>query len=420
MKKNKLNLLNEGYDKGDLFIKGKGSIVYTQKKKYIDLSCGAGTLLLGHNSKVYKNSLSRFLKSGLSQFSHPNISANLFSKNLKHFFPYFEKFILCNTGAEANTKAIRIARAVSKKNLIISVTGSWHGSIDQFLFNIQKNYKWMELNNSKIIKPLSEGVDKSLAKNLKYIPYNNIELSKKILDKFKSKICCIFVEPIQGGFPTSTALHYLNFLDQYCKGNKIILIFDEILSGIRIGGTSLQNKYGFSPALSTFGKILGGGTPIGVIGVDKKISREINKKNIFFGGTYSGNSLSTFIGNETLKYIKKNRIKIFSRIEKKSNLFEKKINEFVIKNKIDAKVIRFYSIIRIIFTNKKVTNRHQRDFLEKDKYKKRIKFIKYLNKNKIYFPANGIIFFNYSLTSSQNNYLINKFCIGLKKYFKKK
>lgn len=414
-----MNLLNEGYDnKENFFIKGAGSFVFTKKKKYIDLSCGAGTLLLGHNSKVYKNSLIKFSKTGLSQFSHPNISAVSLSQNLNHFFPQFNKFILCNTGAEANLKALRIAKAISKNKLIVSAAGSWHGSVDQFLFNIDKKYNWFNQNNNKAIKPLSDGIDKSLTKNLRYIPYNNIDLTKKILDKIKKDICCVIVEPIQGGFPAPEALKYLKFLNEYCIKNKLILFFDEILSGIRIDGSSLQNKYNLTPSISTFGKIIGGGTPIGVIALTKNMSLKIKKTNIFFGGTYSGNSLSAFVGNETLNFIKKNKKKIFTKIEKQASLFEKRINDYIKNNNIDAKVIRFSSIIRIIFSNKKIQNRSQRDFMEKSKFSERAKFIKFLDQKNIYFPGNGIIFFNYSLTNAQNNYLIKMFSIGLKKFFK--
>ena len=134
-------LFNEGYNKSSiLFKQGKGSVVYCNKKKrYIDLSCGAGTMLLGHNSGIYKKSLRKYLKSDLSNFAHPNTAAVSLSKNLKKIYPQFEKFVLCSTGAEANLKAIRIARAVTGKNLILNVTGSWHGSIDQLLYNSKKN-----------------------------------------------------------------------------------------------------------------------------------------------------------------------------------------------------------------------------------------------------------------------------------------
>ncbi len=412
-------LLNEGYNnKVDLYLRGKGCRVFSKKKSYIDLSCGAGTLLLGHNSYIRIKSIKDYLKLGLSQFSHPNKSAVSLSESLKKVFPKFHKFVLCNTGAEANIKALRVARAATGKNLVINVNGSWHGSVDQFLFNIKNNYNFYEENKNKITS-LSDGIDPKLTSNLKYIPFNNIKVSKKILDKYKNKISCVLIEPIQGGFPTEESEEYLKFLNNYCKKNNLILFFDEILTGIRINCSSVQSLYGIKTGLSTFGKIIGGGMPIGLVGISKEVYQKLKKKDkkIFFGGTYSGNSLSAYVGKRTLDYIIKNKKKIFKDIEKNSKFFVNEINLFISKNNLDIQVIRFHSIIRIIFSSKKIVDRPQRDFLEKSKSSQRQKFIKFLKKNGIFFPGNGIIFFNYSLKNSEVKYLIEVFSKGLKKYF---
>lgn len=403
-------LLNEGYNNNSfLFDKGQGSLVYSKKKVLIDLSCGAGTLLLGHNSKIFKKSFREYLKLGLSNFAHPNNSAIELSKNLKKIFPQFDKFVLCSTGAEANLKAIRIARAVTDKNIIINVSGSWHGSIDQLLYQMNGNNK---------IKKLSDGIDDQLKKNLKYIPFNDKSKSKKILDRHIRKICCVLVEPIQGGFPTPAGIKYLKFLNDYCKKNKIILLFDEVLTGIRANCSSVQNIFNIKSDISTFGKIIGGGMPIGIIGVSKSIVNKLNKKKkkVFLGGTYSGNCLSSFIGNQTLKFIVKNKKKIFSKIENHSRRLEESLNKYILQNEIDAKVIRFYSLIRIVFSKKNIKNRAQRDFFEKKKLVQRKNFIKYLKNSGIYFPGNGIISLSYALTNDQIKYTIKKLKIGLKNF----
>ena len=110
---------NEGYKKEKIFFeKGKGSLVFSKNKKFIDLSCGSGTLLLGHSSKIFKSSLRDFLKLNISNFSSPNKYAVLFAQNLKKIYPQFSKFVFCNSGAESNIKAIRLARAITNKNLI--------------------------------------------------------------------------------------------------------------------------------------------------------------------------------------------------------------------------------------------------------------------------------------------------------------
>ena len=200
---------NEGYKKEKIFFeKGKGSLVFSKNKKFIDLSCGSGTLLLGHSSKIFKSSLRDFLKLNISNFSSPNKYAVLFAQNLKKIYPQFSKFVFCNSGAESNIKAIRLARAITNKNLIISVSGSWHGSIDQFLFN--SDYK------NRPVK-ISDGVDPNIKKNIIYIPYNDEKKSLKILNKYKKKASCVIIEPIQGCLPTAEGINYLKFSIAYSR-----------------------------------------------------------------------------------------------------------------------------------------------------------------------------------------------------------
>ena len=122
---------------------------------------------------------------------------------MKKILPKFSKFVFCNSGSESNIKAVRIARAISGKDMVVSTTGSWHGSIDQFLYSSDK-----KLNKIKLSDGLSE-VDK---KRLILIPYNNIDKSKKILSKFRNKISCILIEPIQGCLPLPESKKYLKFL----------------------------------------------------------------------------------------------------------------------------------------------------------------------------------------------------------------
>ena len=134
-------------------------------------------------------------------FLYSNIS------NFNIFFfkiiPYGNKFVFCNTGTEAITKSLRICRSISKKKLIVSVSGSWHGSVDNLLFIPDKNLKPL---------PLSAGLSDYNRKNIKFIPYNDIDLSEKIIRKHKKDINCIVVEPIQGCLPMEEAREYLKFL----------------------------------------------------------------------------------------------------------------------------------------------------------------------------------------------------------------
>jgi glutamate-1-semialdehyde 2,1-aminomutase len=378
-------LLNEGYDDlKNLLTSGKGSNIYIDNKKYLDLSLCAGSHILGHNPTVFQKSIKNMLKLGISNCAAKNKYAVELSKTLKEIFPEYEKFVFCNSGTEAVMKSLRIARAVTKKNIIISVTGSWHGSTSELLYTNNNKLKNVEL---------SSGLDLNFKKNLKFIPYNDIHTSEITLNKYKKQIMCVIVEPIQGCLPTD-AKKFLKFLDSYCKKNKLILIFDEMITGLRFNCSSVQNHFNFKPSISTFGKCFGGGLPIGIIGIKKNIIKKLdkNKKKIFFGGTFSGNSIISYVANESVKFIIKNKKKIFPQIEKKAIFFQKTLNNFFDSNNYDAKCYRFSSMLRIVFSKKNIKNRYQRDFLEKSKKGNIIKFRDFLFKNKVYLSGSGIIF----------------------------
>ncbi len=402
-------ILNEGYNKIDsLFTKGIGSNIFIKKKKFLDLSLCAGSLILGHNSKIFKKSLKHALKENISNFAAKNEYAFEFSNTLKKIFPTYSSFIFCNSGTEAVFKSLRIARAISNKDLIISVTGSWHGSTSELLFSSDKNFQSVEL---------SDGLGKFNKKNIKFIPYNNISISKKILDKYRGKIMCIIIEPIQGCLPIH-AKKYLKFLNNYAIKNKIFLIFDEMITGLRFNASSAQDIYGLKPSITTFGKCFGGGMPIGIIALRNEVFKKLKNKKMFYGGTFSGNSINTYIGNQITKYIYKNKKFLFKELETKSNYLEKNLNLFFKKEKFDAQCSRVSSMLRIVFTKKDVQNRIQRDFFEKKNNKKINNFRKYLFDNNIYYPTSGIIFLASTTSFKDLNYLIKVIQKGFKIFFK--
>ena len=171
---------------------------------------------------------------------------------------------------------------------------------------------------------------------------------------------------MQASLPSKNPSKYLKFLEKYCRKNKIILIFDEIITGIRSNKFSVQKNYNIKPDITIIGKVFGGGLPIGIIGVSKKIKQRLKKLNIkvFFGGTFSGNSLSTFIGNKIITYILKNK-SIIKEINKKSEFFENHLNKFILENNLDVKIYRYASILRIVYTKKKYKIEFKEIFLKK-------------------------------------------------------
>ena len=405
-----LNILNEGYNYSKLASTSIGSKIKINDKLFIDLSNCAGSNIIGHNNKIIKKAIKDITKKNISNYAFPNIYAKIFSDTLKKIFPHFEKFIFCNSGSEAVIKGLRICRAVTGKNIIINTSGSWHGSVNETLYTSNQNQKLMKL---------SDGLPEETKKNLKFIPYGDIKKSKKILDRYKKKICCLLIEPIQGALPSSKNLDYINFLSKYTKKNNIIFFLDEMITGLRDSKKSFQTRYKIKPDLTVFGKSFAGGYPIGIISINKNIFSKINQKklNIFFGGTFSGNSIIMYIANSVTKYLIKHP-KITKSIEKITQSFEKELNQFIKKNKLKAKIYSYSSMARIIFSNENISNRAQRDFFEKKNIRLKNKFSKYMWKNEIYFPNNGIIFFSFSHTKKEINYVKQTIKKGLKLYLK--
>lgn len=403
-------ILNEGYlNSINFFTKGYKDKIYTSKKSFIDLSNCAGSILLGHNHNFFYKTIKKYLSENISNFAHPNIHAINFSKTIKKIFPNFSDIIYCNSGTEAVIKALRISKALNNNKLIVSVSGSWHGSVDQLLFFPDKNLK---------PHPLSAGLPDTYKNNLRFIPFGKIEESKKILDKIKKNINCLIIEPVQASLPSSDPVRYLKFLENYCKKNNIILIFDEIITGIRSKKFSVQKNFNLKPDITIIGKVFGGGLPIGMIGLSKKIKKKITKQNkkIFFGGTFSGNSMSAYVGNSVVNYIIKNK-KVLKEINYKSKYFEVSLNQFISENNLDIKIYRYDSILRIVYTKKEIQNRIQRDFFEKKVSKKIQLFRKFLLDKGIYYPSSGIIFFSHSTSLKSVNYVISIIKRAFIKYF---
>ncbi len=401
----KKNILNENFSRNEELIeRGTGLFIYENKRKIYDLSQSSGVLLFGHNHKNFKSSLKNILLKKITISSKPNIYSIKLFKLIKFFFPNFEKIIFCTTGSESVIKSLRIAKSLNpQKKYLISVAGSWHGSVDQTLFVPNKKNKPL---------PLSQGIDENLGRNIKFVPYQDLDKTKKILDKFKKNSYALIVEPIMGSLPSHNVKDYLKFLDKYCKKNNITLIFDEIITGFRTDQKSVQNLYKLKPDITLIGKVLGGGIPISGIGISKKISSKISKR-VFFGGTFSGNAVSAYIAYKNLLFIKKNISKI-RELSKKCRVFQETINKYIFANKLDARVYRFCNVMRIVFSNKDIKNRSQRDFLEKNKLNRKKKFIKYLYKKNIYYPSNGIIFLPAIIKKFELQYLIKIVSRGLK------
>ncbi len=397
-------ILNEGYQKKFFLSGAKFDKLISGNKKLIDLSSSGGCLILGHQNKINEKIFNLVKKNKVSFFSAPNVYALKFSLLLKKIFKNYN-FIFCSSGAEANLKALRICRTLKKGKFILKVSGGWHGSLDDFLIKKEKNNK----------KYISDGIDKYHLSKIKFLEFNNFKQTEKIIKKYKKNSFCIITEPIQAGFPLN-AKGYNLFLSEMSKKYKIPLFFDEIITGLRDDGKSYSINNKMSPEVITLGKAFAGGFPIGIIAVKKNLRKYT--KNIFFGGTYSANSLSMIAAFYYTSSILSNKKKIFKRINSLAENFSNRVNTFITLNKIDAQILNYKSILRIIFSKKKIKDRSERDFFEIDQSKKIKKFKIFLRKKKIYYPENGILFIPFQISKKNFEYVIKNICEALLKNFK--
>jgi glutamate-1-semialdehyde 2,1-aminomutase len=391
------------------FLYSNGVYIFDNKnKKYLDFSLSNGALILGHSDLVYKNCLKKIISKG-SSFSTNNFAKINYEKLIKKAFKNVNKVIFSNSGSEANIRALRIARAITGKNKIVKVNGSWHGSVDNFLF---------DFDNKKDTQELSSGIDLNIKKDLIVIPYNDIKYSKKILDSKKEKIAMIMLEPITSSLPLKESEKYIKYIYSYAKNNKILICFDEIITGLRVDSLSIFQKLDLKPDIMTFGKCFGGGLPIGLTCLSKTVKKRIDRLNspIFFGGTFSGNFLTCSLGAAVFTFLNKNNKDIMNKLIFLKKYLCDQVNNFSKNLNINFKFIGYDSIVRPIFTQTNIYNVLERNFYDKN-FLKTSKYINYLLKSNIHIAAKGNIYFSFKHNKShvdQLIYITKKFLIKYK------
>lgn len=363
------------------FIKGRNQYLYSKNKKYLDFCMSNGAMILGHSNKIFKSSV-EYQKNYGSNYSYKNTNNVKFIKELKKTYKNYINIQFCNSGSEANIRALRVVRAVTGKKKFAMVNGSWHGSVDNFMFDFN--------NKNQIV---GKGAPNFQQNEVIMLEYNNIKQSLNLLRKNKKKISGLIVEPIQASCPTIQSENYIKSIYNFCKKNKIYIIFDEIITGLRTKKLSVCKNLNLVPDIITFAKIFGGGLPIGICCIEKNLNKKLNKlnKKVFFGGTFSGNPFSSAVGLNTFKYIKKNELKIFYHIEMISNYIEKEINLFCKNKNLNFRIQRYYSILRPIFSKRNVLNKKQREIFDPN-LSKTESLRKHLLKNLIFVGKNGAIF----------------------------
>jgi glutamate-1-semialdehyde 2,1-aminomutase len=334
-----------------IFIRrGEGSKFYdVDGNEYIDYIGSWGPHIFGHNPAFIKEALLKAVENGTS-FGAPTELELKIAKLIIEMVPSVEMVRMVNSGTEATMSAVRAARGFTGKDKFIKFEGCYHGHADYFLIKAGSGALTLGI-------PTSPGVTKGNAADTLIADYNDIDSVKKIITQNKNEIAAIIVEPIAGNMGVVPASNeFLKGLRNICSEEKIVLIFDEVMTGFRVAKGGAQELYGIKPDLSTFGKIIGGGLPVGAFGGKKEIMEMIAPCGpIYQAGTLSGNPLAMTAGYAALQYINKNP-GVYSLLEKKSAYLENGIRSALHDIKKRYALNRVGSMMTLFFVDGEVNN----------------------------------------------------------------
>lgn len=328
-----------------LFIsKGHGSrMIDVDGNEYIDYIGSWGPHIFGHNPDFVKDALYNAIENGVS-FGAPTEAEIKMAKLVTELIPSMEMVRMVNSGTEATMSAIRAARGFTGREKFIKFEGCYHGHADYFLIKAGSGALTLGV-------PTSPGVTTGNAKDTLVADFNDLSSVKKLVSENKNEIAAIIVEPIAGNMGVvRMSDEFGNGLRQICDEEGIVLIFDEVMTGFRVAKGGAQEVLGIKPDLSTFGKIIGGGLPVGAFGGKKEIMEKIAPSGpIYQAGTLSGNPLAMSAGYSVLSYIKENT-NIYDILEEKAAYLEngmkdnlKKLGKKFAMNRVGSMSCMFFT-----------------------------------------------------------------------------
>jgi len=383
-------VLNEGYSSASIII-DKAYGCYLKDVDgcvYVDTTLGNGTHILGHSSKVVVDSIRNQIEEGIlyTTFNKHTYKA---AKLIQECNPdVIESVVFCNSGSEATMRAARISRAYTGKDKIAIFSGGWHGGNELYMYDY--NYH----ANPEKVEHKSSGVPDAFKDSVIVLPYNS-EKAFEIIEKNSDDIAMVIVEPAQGSNPRDDMLDFLQKLRNVTKSNKIILCFDEIITGFRVAIGGCSEYYNIQPDLVTYGKTLGAGLAVGVVAGSSKVMNTIQGNNnnlpVFMGGTFSANPLTMAVVESLIEYLIKHKKKIYDNLNSKGAYIRKIVNNYCVDHGVPLRMMGIGSMMRLIFSDHLIESRRDRDLSEADVTLQK-KFYKNMLSNGIFVNNNGILF----------------------------
>jgi glutamate-1-semialdehyde 2,1-aminomutase len=332
-----------------IFIKeAKGAYLYDEDgNKYIDYINSWGPMILGHAHEPVVQAIIEKAKKGTS-FGTPTELETKIAQLAISMVPNIDKIRFVNSGTEACMSAIRLARGYTKRDKIIKFSGCYHGHSDSFLIAAGSGLSTFGVPNSP-------GVTEGTAKDTLLAKYNDIENVKALFEANKNEIAAIIVEPVAGNMGCIPPKEgFLSGLKQLCNENGALLVFDEVMTGFRLAKGGVQELYQVSADIVCFGKVIGGGLPVGAFAARNEIMNLLSPLGpVYQAGTLSGNPLAMAAGYQMLLELNSDK-EIFARLEEKTAYLENGIHKVLSENNIEFTINRVGSMISVHFDKNKV------------------------------------------------------------------
>lgn len=328
--------------------RGKGSrIVDIDDNEYIDYVLSWGPLLLGHADDRVISRIKEVAEKGTS-FGAPSLLENTLAKLAMERVPSVEMIRMVNSGTEATMSALRLARGYTGRDLILKFEGNYHGHGDSLLIKAGSGVATLGL-------PDSPGVPKGVASTTITVPYNDTESVRYAFEQYGDDIAAVIVEPVSGNMGVVPPVDgFLKDLREITEENDSLLIFDEVMTGFRVGYTCAQGHFDVMPDITCLGKVIGGGLPVGAYGGKREIMENIAPTgDIYQAGTLSGNPLAMAAGIETLRAVSETD---YDKMNEKVDRLVAGYEEAAEKNGIDLQINRAGSMVGFFFTDQPVTN----------------------------------------------------------------
>lgn len=367
--------------------KAKGSrICDVDGNEYVDYCLCLGPLILGHGHPAVAKAISEQLsKKGTTIYGTPHELEIKMAEEMKRLVPCAEMTRFVNSGLEATLHAIRVARAYTKRVKIAKFEGHYHGAHDYAAVSVSPPLELAGPRRSPIAVSNSAGLPDFVLENTIVLPFNDSTATERIIEKNKNDLAAVIIEPVARGF-LPPDVDFLKTLRTVTEENNVMLIFDEIMTGFRLGLGGAQEWFGVTPDLVALGKVVGGGLPIGVFAGKSEmmellspIGGRLPYDHVFHSGTFNGCPTVLSAGLATINVLKKRGA--YEHIDSVADKVKKCMRDAFEDNNIDGQVIGLASMFQCLFTSEKVKD--YRDIAAADS-KKRVNFDLELINNGVY------------------------------------